>query len=202
MYRYVKIYIKRKQSLCSKALPSINRCSLTREELSSGGHLGPGIQRGKPERPPPVQFARCVLRVPGVAAAVSQKPQWEGEGASGLFKRPPSGRMSWQLNRGEAGLRAWRVPEGARERLRIPVKRSKYSRTFLSTSLKHHGKPEWYCGHELRLLCYCPSPPESRGGKEFKEFSKLRTPRITAGSTITFWSWNCLCWSSPHPAFF
>ena len=106
LYRHVKIYIKRKQSLCSKALASINRCSLTCEELSSGGRLGSGIQRGKAERPPPVQFARCVLRVPGVAAAVSQKPQWEGEGASGPFKRPPSGSRSGQLDRGEAGLRA------------------------------------------------------------------------------------------------
>lgn len=105
MYRHIKIYIKRKQSLCSKALPSINRRSLTCEDLSSGCSLGSGIQRGKPERPPPVQFARCVLRVPGVAAAVSQKPQWEGDGASGLLKRPPSGSMSWQLDRGDAGLR-------------------------------------------------------------------------------------------------
>lgn len=86
MYRHIKIYIKIKQSLCSKALPSINRCSLTCEELSSGCHLGSGIQRGKPERLPPVQFARCVLKVPGIAAAVSQKPQWEGDGTSGLHQ--------------------------------------------------------------------------------------------------------------------
>lgn len=118
---------------------------------------------GQTREAAPVQFARCVLRVPGVAAAVSQKPQWEGDGASGLVKRPPSGSMRWQLGRGEAGLRAWRFPEGTRERLGIQVKRSKHSRTLLSTSLEHHGKPELDCGHELRLpLLLSKSSRESR----------------------------------------
>lgn len=51
--------------------------------------------RGRPEKQPPEkQFARCILvwGATRCTAAMSQRPQREGDSAGGLVKRPPLGR--------------------------------------------------------------------------------------------------------------
>lgn len=73
------------------------------------------------------------------SAAMSQKPEQEGDDASGLVKRPPPGRMSWQAFR-------MRYPEGGSVG---PLSAGQVSKAQqrLSTFLTHFGAAV----HESRI---------------------------------------------------
>ena len=154
-------------------LPSINRCSLTCEELSSGCRLGSGVQGGKPERQP-----QCSL----------QDVFWGCQALLQLWVRNLSGKemvlVGWLrgLHQGACigssaeGKLVWEPEDSLREQEKGLEYRSRDQSTaepFSPPPLSTMANQNWTVGMNWDSHCYCPSPPESRGGKEFKELSNI-----------------------------